>query len=164
MFNIKYGKLFISGSIFIFSCILYYEAGQFRQLRAIAQIGPDFWPKIILICLGFFSALAFLFDVFDKSTKKIDENTPKPQGMKNLILGIVCVFLYISFLEYFGFILLTPVFIIVFMCVLGEKRKWIIALNCVVLTAGIIVIFSKFFLLAIPRGTGIFRSFSLLFY
>jgi hypothetical protein len=164
MLNAKYGKLIMSGIIFSTSLFLYHEAGQFRQIKAIDQVGPDFWPRIILLLLVFLSFLAFLSDILKKPAEKRDAIFLKAIEIKRLGITLVLIFIYIIMLYYIGFVVSTPIFIFIFMIILGEKRKWLIFITSILLTAAVVMVFSKFFLLAIPRGFGAFRSFSLLFH
>jgi len=160
----KYGRLTISGVIFLFSCIFYVEAGKFRQLKAIEQIGPDFWPHIVLLCLGVLSAVVFIMDLVKKEAGDDSIDLPDKEGRNRLVIGGAVILLYIALLAYVGFAVLTPFFMAGFMVILGERRKWFIALTAVLFTALVVVIFSGFFYIAIPRGMGIFRSVSLFFY
>jgi putative tricarboxylic transport membrane protein len=164
MLNAKYGKMIISAVIFITSLFLYYEAGKFRQLKAVEQIGPDFWPKIILILLCILSFIALLSDILKKPTEKFNTDTLSNETKKRFLITLICIFTYIIILHYVGFAISTPIFIFIFMLILGEQRKWLIFLTSILMTAAVIIIFSKFFLLAIPRGFGLFRNFSLFFY
>jgi len=89
---------------------------------------------------------------------------PDKEGRNRLVIGGAVILLYIALLAYVGFAVLTPFFMAGFMVILGERRKWFIALTAVLFTALVVVIFSGFFYIAIPRGMGIFRSVSLFFY
>ena len=160
----KYGRLSISGITFVFSCIFYLEAGKFRQPKAIEQIGPDFWPRIVLLCLGILCAVVFLTDLIKKEADSHSLAPADKEGRNRMLVGGGGILLYIVLLGYVGFAVLTPLFIAGFMVILGERRKWFIALAAVLFTALVVIVFSGFFYLAIPRGVGFFRSINLLFY
>jgi hypothetical protein len=71
---------------------------------------------------------------------------------------------YLILLPVLGFIAITPVFMIAFMLLLGEKSKgWIIGVS-IAMTAIIVVLFTKAMYVPLPRGVWLFREFSLLFY
>jgi len=159
------GKLIISAIIIMCSGFFYFEAGKFRQLKAIEKIGPEFWPRIVLICLFVLALFVFITDLVKrKNETDTDVVVYNDVAKKRLLLGGFLIFSYIILMAFAGFAVLTPLFMAFFMVTLGETRKWFIALSSVVFTAVVIIIFSGFFYLAIPRGVGIFRSFSLIFY
>ena len=63
-----------------------------------------------------------------------------------------------------GFIAITPLFLIGFMLLLGEKSKgWILGVS-IGMTVIIVVLFTKAMYVPLPRGVWLFREFSLLFY
>ena len=55
-------------------------------------------------------------------------------------------------------------FILVFILALEEKRKLVLIISPLLITAAIILIFAKFIMMPLPKGVGIFAEFSRLFY
>ncbi|MFH2076960.1 MAG: tripartite tricarboxylate transporter TctB family protein, partial [Pseudomonadota bacterium] len=71
---------------------------------------------------------------------------------------------YLFLLKITGFIITTPLFMIAFMLLLGEKSKgWILGVS-VAMTGIIVVLFTKAMYVPLPRGVWLFRKFSLLFF
>jgi len=61
-------------------------------------------------------------------------------------------------MHYFGFLLTTPVFLAVYMVVLGVKRLRTVAVITVALSALLLVIFVKLVFTPLPQGAGVFNS------
>ncbi|MBU2262526.1 MAG: tripartite tricarboxylate transporter TctB family protein, partial [Proteobacteria bacterium] len=77
-------------------------------------------------------------------------------------IGLIVAYLFL--LKITGFIITTPLFMIAFMLLLGEKSKgWILGVS-VVMTGIIVVLFTKAMYVPLPRGVWLFREFSLLFF
>ena len=71
---------------------------------------------------------------------------------------------YLLLLKVVGFIALTPLFLVAFMFLLGEKSwPWMIGLS-VGMTVIVVLAFTKAMYVPLPRGVGIFHNFSVLFY
>jgi hypothetical protein len=74
------------------------------------------------------------------------------------------IVLYFVLMQIFGFILLTPFFLIAFMTLLGERKKaWIFGVS-IGMTILIVWAFTKAMYVPLPRGQWIFLDFSHLFY
>ncbi len=55
-------------------------------------------------------------------------------------------------------------FILAFILALEEKRKLVLIISPLLITAVIMLIFAKFIMMPLPKGVGIFAEFSRLFY
>ena len=79
-------------------------------------------------------------------------------------LAIGFIVLYFILMQVFGFIILTPFFLIAFMYLLGErKKKWILGVS-IGITNLIVWAFTKAMYVPLPRGQWIFLDFSHIFY
>jgi hypothetical protein len=54
--------------------------------------------------------------------------------------------------------------VLAFVLVLEERRKWVLISSPFLITALVIVVFSKFIVIPFPRGMGLFAAFSRFFY
>lgn len=160
----KKGRFLIPIFIFIISAYFYILTTSFRQLKAVEQVGPDFWPKIILLGVMILSILIFLNERKIKPRLSPDQVEDRSVDRRRVIWGLVLIFGYIILLDHGGFTLLTPIFMGCFMYLLGVRKKGFIMVSSLFLTAIIIILFAKFLLVALPRGVGVFREFSLFFY
>ncbi len=74
------------------------------------------------------------------------------------------VLVYLTALPWMGFVSTTPLFIIAFMLGLGEKRVSVLVMAPVLITPALFLFFIKFVSIPLPRGSGVFLTFSRMFY
>ena len=161
--------------ILIFGVIFFANSFGFPELQGGALPDAGVWPRAIAVLLIIFSILALIDDF--KAWKKTKGNEAAiksakeasdgydPKGRLRMIGSIIILGLYslVGF-RYLGFISSTLLVIPILMLWLGE-RKWLrIVLLTVIMTFLCVFLFCKFMLIPLPRGSGIFRDFSLLFY
>jgi putative tricarboxylic transport membrane protein len=160
------GELVISVVIFLGSLFLYFESMKFEGLEIYGKLGPAYWPKFLLICLMGLSVLVAV-DAFRERKKKDSEKkeTSEPDsGKVRFFFAIGFILLYFILMQIFGFIILTPFFMIAFMYLLGERKKiWIFGVS-IGMTVLIVYAFTKTMYVPLPRGEWIFLKFSHLFY
>jgi hypothetical protein len=139
---------------------------KFEGHQIYGKLGPAYWPKSLLICLMGLSILVAI-DIF-RQRKKTDleekKTAPFDSGKMRLLLAMGFIALYLILMQVFGFIILTPFFLVAFMLLLGEKSKiWMLGVP-IGLTILIVWVFTKAMYVPLPRGQWIFLSFSHLFY
>ncbi len=159
----KNGKLIIPVVIFISCVFFYFQAETFRQLKAVEQVGPDFWPQILLLGGIILSVFIFLSEWREKKSSSPPLERGQ-EGRSRAVWGGMLILGYILLLEYGGFVVLTPIFVALFMILLGARKKVYIAAGSILLVGVVTFVFGNLLLVALPRGKGIFRAFSLLFY
>ena len=74
------------------------------------------------------------------------------------------VLVYLAALPWMGFVSTTPLFIVAFMLGLGEKRVSVLVTAPVLITPALFLFFIKFVSIPLPRGSGVFLTFSRMFY
>jgi putative tricarboxylic transport membrane protein len=162
------GELIFSLLIFVVSLVLYWVTGTFGTGTVLqgAQMGPAFWPRFILGAIILLAGIVSVGTIrkiikekaWGESLMTMDRG--KVRFFAAIILGVA----YLTLLPILGFIAITPIFMILFMLLLGEKSKgWIIGVP-IAMTAVIVVMFTKAMYVPLPRGVWLFREFSLLFY
>ncbi len=160
------GEIIISGVIFGGSLFLFFEAKKFEGHDVYAKLGPAYWPELLLICLMVLSAWVAV-DAFrerKKAESEKKEGATFDRGKVRLLTAIGFIVLYFLLIKMIGFITLTPFFLIAFMYLLGERKKgWMIGISFGI-TALIVYVFTKAMYVPLPRGTGIFLTFSQFFY
>ena len=156
----------ISAITFFGGLYLLLETRTFGTLDAYGKLGPDYWPKFVLVTIMAISAgLAFntirgILRGTISASKKIDLS----MGTLRLLCATALIAGYLLLLPYVGFLVLTPIQMIAFMFLLGEKSKiWIFTIPFV-LTVSIVLVFTKVMYVPLPRGVGIFLDISRLLY
>lgn len=160
------GEIIISLVVFIGCIYLFYETRKFEGLAVYGRMGPEYWPRILLVVimvLSVFIAFTTAFQVKRGEAApgfqaKYDKHTVRLFAAMGLIV------FYLIGMRYFGFLTLTPFVMVAFMVLLGERSKfWMISL-AVTLPFLIIILFTKVMYVPLPRGTGLFLRISQLIY
>ena len=156
------GEIISSLFILLSSCYLYYMAFQMREFRAYKEVGPDFWPKIVLICLILFSAYLTISNV-NKWRKSKDERAAEDDtSWKKALLAGFLILGYIILLKPVGFLVLTPFFIVTLMLLIKRERIRTIPITVIVIMVLVYIIFGKLLYVPLPKGFGIFHDLSIL--
>jgi uncharacterized membrane protein YidH (DUF202 family) len=155
------GEIVTSLCILAASCYLYYEATALRQFRAYKEVGPDFWPKIVLLLLIVLSlALTVLNTIkWKRARGEVHEHE---EGWKRVVTVIILSLAYIYFLKPLGFIVATPFFILGMMLLIMPKRRKAIPFTILGIMLMIYIIFGKLLYVPLPKGFGIFHDLSIL--
>jgi hypothetical protein len=159
------GEIIFNVVLFAVSLFLYYVAETFRQFAPYTKLGPDFWPKGILLGIIFLSGILLFKNIIPLIKHEIKKSSMKSeQEPYRLFLVIVVSFAYAFGMGIFGFILSTIVFQIIFLYLLKAKRFLSIILVSLLNTAILYILFIQVLNMLLPPGVGIFRTISLLFY
>lgn len=158
------GEIITCFIIFFGSIYLYFETFKFKGHEVYGKLGPAIWPRFLLIVL---MALSFLvaIDIFRRERKKFEREKKRIEdSILKFFVALVIIGLYFFNLVIFGFIIITPIFLIAFMYILGERKKiWMIGVSLGI-TFLIVYVFTKVMYVPLPRGTGIFLNISKFFY
>ena len=131
------------------------------------QLGPGFWPRLVLAGLG----LACLLKALSEWRRATPRSAPgagtEPAGeisRARLAAGIALVILYVLAASWIGFMLATTAFIAAFMVLAGARSPVTIATNAVVGTAVLLYTFVRLVYLPLPKGEGAFEMLTIAVY
>jgi len=168
--------------IVLVSIFLYINAGSIPAPgRLPLQIGPDTWPRAILVIL-IICSLVRIFSIFKKSrisrpkesterivvedevSESVMEVVESRRNQKILIIAILLVFGFVLAIDVLGFPLGCLLFLWAF-TYLGGWRKTIYSLLIPVLgTLFITFLFVKWVYIPLPKGRFFFESFTIAIY
>jgi putative tricarboxylic transport membrane protein len=161
------GELIICGVVFLSSVYLYTVASQFKGHQVYGKLGPGIWPELVLISMMALSVLIAIDAIraWKRSPKGQAPEITLGSGRRvRFFSALILIMGYLLLLKVVGFIALTPLFLVAFMFLLGEKSwPWMIGLS-VGMTVIVVLAFTKAMYVPLPRGVGIFHNFSVLFY
>jgi putative tricarboxylic transport membrane protein len=169
----KKGEIALSAICVAFFSFMFYEAIKLHGVGRFGEVGSGFWP---LLSLGFsvlLSAIWLISNLRQHSREKgktaAEPLTPEAiaeawSRRRKVGLSVVCLFLYIVIMPWIGFILSTLLFILAFVLALEERRKTVLIISPILVTAAIVIVFAKFITIPFPKGMGMFAVFSRLFY
>ena len=155
------GEIITSLLILVTSCYLYIEAMRLREFRAYAEVGPDFWPKIVLILLIALSGALTVSNVI-KWRKSPGEVRDREEGWKRVLIAAFLLVGYIYFLKPLGFIVASPLFITGMMLLIMPKRKKVIPIAVASIMAIIYILFGRLLFVPLPKGFGVFHDISII--
>ena len=150
--------------------LLFYTRGLDQVVRG-RQLGPGFWPRLVLIGLAA-ACLAKLTGALtrERGTRPggalavgAADGAP-PLSRPKLAGAIALIVLYVLAAEPLGFALTTAGFIVAFMWLCGTRSPLAIAANALVGTVGLLYLFVKAVYLPLPKGDGPFEAVTLALY
>ena len=162
--------------IFSVVCIAFFGFMLFETFELLGQgrpgeVGSGLWPFMALAISTLLSVLILIANIRKSKAGgpgaqelTAEAIAEKRRARITVTLSIVCFITYIIVTPWIGFIIATLLYILVFALVLGERRRWVLAISPVLMTAVIMGVFAKFITIPFPKGVGVFAEFSRLFY
>lgn len=150
------------------------------ESRADSAIGPASWPTALMVMM-LILGITLTFNVFKKNKKNKKNTTLENGNLKSeekvitddeeelvypsrFYYILLLLIVYIIALYFIGFIFSTLILITVATLLFGMKKWRNRLITAIASTAGFIILFPVLLSLPFPRGVGIFRDISLLFY
>lgn len=161
--------------LLICAMYLYHLATQFDYTAPPGRIGPDAWPKLILVMLGAvcvceivknllvgesFTASGML-DKLMQDAGAEEEEANRPGYPLRLWAGIGLTVVYTLLMETLGFFVASSAYLALFM-IIGQYTRWrVIAAASVLGSLAIMFIFMKIVYVSLPLGVGPFKVVSI---
>lgn len=129
------------------------------------QLGPGFWPRLVLGGLG----LACAAKVIENRRRPALSDGARAAGLAGvrrdaLAAAITSIVLYVVLTPWLGFPLVTAGFIGVFMVLAGSRSPVAIGLAAIAGTVVLLYVFVKLVYLPLPKGDGVFETLTLALY
>ena len=153
----------------------YQLAGRIDFPATPGRIGPDFWPKAILVLLGLVCVYEIIKNLLIGETftaagllEKLMEDSATDRGEESLpshplrlAAGIGLTIAFVAGIDTFGFFLATCAYLALFM-VIGRYRHWgVIAASSVLGALLLMFVFMKLVYVSLPLGTEPFSAVSI---
>ena len=171
---------YVIGLIFVISGVLlgtYIAKTSTSHTIVESTISENLWPAVVLLLLFITSGIQLgklllrkkaveeqLSRESEEKRKKEEEETGEREVLPLFLFGMVISFLYIFIIKWIGFTVATPIFMAIFLYVVGYRKKLMLAIVSLATVAVYLLLFVKATYIPLPRGFGIFRAVSLLFY
>jgi len=169
------GNIIMAATIMVVAVVIFINSFGFPIVGNTVSAG--FWPRLVSVFLFITSGMA-THEAIMKYRRELAKETKEqrkerilsspdyyPWGMKRLLGTCVLFAFYMLYgLNHIGFILSTVIFVTALTVWLGNKTYWHAALNGVLTTVVCTVLFTRIMMMPLPRGRGIFMTFSLMFY
>ena len=137
--------------LILFGCFYSYLTMHLPDRNLPNTLGSSFMPWVLAICLFVLSILLLLQSLFKVSAETCDYAISKKEGTGILFL-VVLVVVYIKTMTFFGFLLITPFFLVALMLTIGARKWKEVILTSTLVTFGIYLFFQKVFQIILPAG------------
>ena len=121
---------------------------------------PEFWPRVMLLGLLVTGLLKILAATPHSPTRPEKTNWRQHLLVPRALIGIFIVAAYCYITQYAGFAFATLIFIPIFMWYLGARSPKLLIFTPVISLIAVLLLFWRFLYVAVPKGYGIFLSFS----
>lgn len=156
-------ELLFRGGVVLFFLFLLPEAYRLGGTRRFGEVGSGLWP-ILILTLGVLLAFGQFLEGFRRYRGK-DRPVSLPVGKATrAVIASGIVLAYLILIPWTGFFVATPAFVAAFMYGLGERRGILLLIAPLLVTVGIFMAFVKFIFIPLPRGVGLFLTFSRMLY
>jgi putative tricarboxylic transport membrane protein len=150
---------------------LFYLATGIQYNGPPGRIGPDFWPKTILLL----AIATCCYEILRRVVTMRDAKTQSPEAMRDedsgappaeypglLIAGIALTIAYLFLIERIGFFLCTFAYLAGFMLIGRYRRVGVVLSTSLVGALVFMFVFMKVVYVSLPLGQGPFAEVSLL--
>lgn len=177
MSDTKKDYLFYS-IVIVFSMFFLLVTPQIKSTNTSFIVGPRDWPFILLIGMLGLSVFGIIknyvkskmlktksIKLGDKGvTREIEQSKTTIFRLSTPMVSLAAIIIYVILLNGIGFILSTIIFLLGITLLLGQKKILSAAIFSIVTTTVFVLLFTRLLQIPLPRGFGVFRIFSLLFY
>lgn len=145
---------------------LYIEVGRETELITATLKGypamarPNFWPRVMLAGLLVTGLLKLLLNFRSPKKDTPEENLLRYLLIPKVIVAVVAVGAYCYLSQFLGFALSTMVFTAGYMWFLGMRKVKMLLTFPILSTLVILLIFWRVLYIAVPKGEGVFLTFS----
>lgn len=149
--------------IFLAAVLLFVVAGRLPVVPVPGQLGPDFWPRLVLV--GLMGACALKILEVARAREPGGEQGPSlPLSLPKLAMGISLILGYTLLAPLLGFPLTNFLFLLAFMRLAGTRRPLTLFAIALLGTVALLYTFVKFVYLPLPKGAGILEDFTISLY
>ncbi|MBI4588540.1 MAG: tripartite tricarboxylate transporter TctB family protein [Candidatus Rokubacteria bacterium] len=141
---------------------LFVAAGRLPVVPVPGQLGPDFWPRLILVGLMGSCVLKILEVARAKGVGS--EAVFLPLSRPKLVGGMALVLGYPALAPLLGFPLTNFLFLLAFMRLAGTRRPLVPVVIAAAGTVALLYLFVKVVYLPLPKGAGVLEDFTISLY
>jgi len=170
----KRDEIIVNLVIIAFFIFMLINSLKLHEIRRFGEMGSGFWPILILstaTLLSIILLVSTLIKYLNEKKKASVEASISKEALVDLksrrrkfALSVILLLIYVIIMPWIGFVLSTLIYVLAFILALEERRKYVLIISPVLVTALIVIIFAKFIVIPFPRGVGIFAAFSRLIY
>jgi len=162
------------GLLLVATALLYWAATRIQANAGAGRIGPDAWPKAIIVVMGLLCAweIARRLAVRPRGGGDAAGASPMPEAadasqappamqVGKLAAGAGLVFAYVVTVPWLGFFAATAIFLAAFPWFGGLRRPLLTGALGIAGSLGLVVVFMRVAYISLPLGEGPFKALSL---
>ena len=149
--------------IFVVGAGLFVAAGRLPVVPVPGQLGPDFWPRLVLVGL-MAACILKIFEVARAKGAGPEAVALSPLSRPKLVGGMALVLAYPALAPLLGFPLTNFFFLLAFMRLAGTRRPLPLFLTAALGTVALLYLFVKVVYLPLPKGAGVVEDFTIFLY
>lgn len=136
--------------------VLFVRSYALDEVAQPGQLGPGFWPRLVLFGLAVACAAKLVTDVRVRrpGTPALASAGPVPFSGAMLIAAVALLAGYVLAMPLLGFAFATAVFIVAFMWIGGARSPVMLAATSALATVSVLYVFVKVVYLPLPKGAG----------
>jgi putative tricarboxylic transport membrane protein len=153
--------------IFLIALCFYFLSGKIEVASMPGQLGPAFWPRVILVLLMIscgIKAAEILFAYKKVSTTEGEPSSTQATNFTKLAVLIALVIGVVVAMDKIGFLLSTFLFLILFLRVTGVRKTFRLIFIPVLGTVFLLFLFIKVVYLPLPKGAWFFDEVTIFLY
>ncbi len=158
-------SLIEGGAWVVAAVILLMVSGGFSESLPMFEWGPAFWPRAMLagiIIAGLALAATAVFPPLSSKRSGDDLDDIPPLASWSERIRVAFIFgvplLYVFAMHKMGFLLATPIFLIVYMYVFGVRGWKPLLIVGLSVYAVVVLVFVKLIFTPLPQGAGVFYT------
>jgi putative tricarboxylic transport membrane protein len=157
------GRYVGPGLILLAAAALFVAAGRLPVVPVPGQLGPDFWPRLVLV--GLMGACALkLLETARRRPGQAEAAPLRPLNARKLAAGIALLLGYTVLAPLLGFPVTNFLFLLAFMRLAGTRRPLTLFTVAFLGTVALLYVFVKFVYLPLPKGAGPMEDFTIFLY
>lgn len=134
------------------ACFYAYLTSRLPDRNLPNTLGSDFMPWLLTTVLFLLSFWLLLQNCVQGTTENFNPDISIKEGL-GIVFLTVFIYLYVKAIQFFGFILITPLFLAVLMWISGSRKWKEIVFVSIGSSFCIYLFFQKIFRVILPDGT-----------
>lgn len=144
-------NIVISIVLIVFGSVFAFLTSRLPDRNLPNTLGGAFMPWLMVFLLLFLSILLLVKNIISGAEIKSVDKISLKDGLRIFLLTVI-VFVYVKAMQFFGFLLTTPFFLVSLMLISGSKNWKQILIVSLAGSGGIYFFFHKLFQVPLPGG------------
>lgn len=147
----------IGGVLLVFCVVVYLiiplQVPELRRYDASMGLSPAVFPKLAVILMAAFSLGLLLSGLRSQDMAPAEKQPDLHKGAAiRVITTFIILVAYVHLIDFFGYLLMTPLALVLLMRYFGQKNWFLILSLAILITAGLYAFFRYIMYIILPEG------------